>query len=89
VTAHLDKPQLAAPRNGGAPGPRASARPAYFPGLGMTDTACYVGQDLAPGFAVAGPAVIEEATTTIVVPPGSRLRVNPLGDYVIDLEEAV
>ena len=30
-----------------------------------------------------GPAVIEEATATTVVPPGATLRVDPFGSLVI------
>jgi N-methylhydantoinase A len=38
---------------------------------------------IAPGEVVDGPAVIVEATATTVVPPGSRLEVDGLGDLVI------
>jgi N-methylhydantoinase A len=46
--------------------------------------------DLAPGAAVAGPAVIVEATATTVVPPGASVSVDPLGTLVMDVapEEA-
>ncbi len=34
---------------------------------------------LAPGQAVAGPAIVESATTTVVLRPGDRARVSPIG----------
>ncbi|MDG4898388.1 hydantoinase/oxoprolinase family protein [Mesorhizobium sp. WSM4976] len=55
-----------------APRPRA-ARPAVF-GREAVMTHRYEGNDLLPGTTVTGPAVIDEMTTTIVVPPGSVLR---------------
>ncbi len=39
---------------------------------------------LAPGFALDGPAVIEEPTATTVVPPGWRARVLESGDIMIE-----
>jgi N-methylhydantoinase A len=44
-------------------------------------------EDLQPGQAVEGPAVIVEATATTVVPPGSTLRVDEFGTLVIEIGE--
>jgi N-methylhydantoinase A len=46
----------------------------------------YQGSKLAYGNTINGPAVIEEATTTIVVPAGSRISVNEWGDYLMKLD---
>jgi N-methylhydantoinase A len=46
-------------------------------------TTIAIRDDLAPGMVIAGPAVIEEATATTVVPPGATLRVDPFGSLVI------
>ena len=46
----------------------------------------YRGQTLYPGAEIEGPAVIEEPTTTLVVYPGSRARVTPLGTYLLELD---
>ena len=35
---------------------------------------------------VTGPAVVEQATTTVVVFQGQRLEVNEFGDFVLELE---
>jgi N-methylhydantoinase A len=43
--------------------------------------------DLQPGAAVAGPAIVVEQTATTVVPPGSQARVDELGTLVIEIGE--
>lgn len=48
----------------------------------------YRGSDLAPGHSIAGPALIEEQTTTVCLETGDRLAVDPVGNYVIELEAA-
>jgi N-methylhydantoinase A len=61
-------------------------RKAYFKNLGgMVETQVYDGQKLKPGNEIAGPAIIEEPTTTVVVFPGSNVRVTPLGSYLITI----
>jgi N-methylhydantoinase A len=50
-------------------------------GQGFTDTPIYLGAELVPGNEVAGPSIIEETFTTIVVYPGWNARVDDAGDY--------
>jgi N-methylhydantoinase A len=50
-------------------------------GKGFAETPVYLGTDLPPGSQVAGPAIIEETFTTIVVYPGWNARVDDAGDY--------
>ncbi len=50
-------------------------------GEGFADTAIYQGSGLRPGHEVAGPAIIEETFTTIVVYPGWTARLDDAGDY--------
>ena len=82
----LDKPRLTPTRANGA-GFQAAAkekRPAYFRELGgLTETPVYEGSLLGVGTLVTAPAVIEEPTMTIVVFPGSEVRVTGLGSYHI------
>ncbi|GGC52847.1 hydantoinase B/oxoprolinase family protein [Chelatococcus reniformis] len=66
------------------PEPRHS-REVYFAGVGLTQAPVHLGTELPRGAVVAGPAVIEEPTTTLVVYPGSVARVSPSGSYVIDV----
>jgi N-methylhydantoinase A len=55
----------------------------WFGGDAPVGTARHVGAALEPGATVAGPAVIEEPTTTIVVYPGWNAAVTDGGDYLM------
>lgn len=60
-------------------------RQAYFRELGgLTETRIYRGERLKFGNIVDGPAVIEETTTTIVIPPAARATVSRWGNYLIE-----
>ena len=60
-------------------------RKAYFKELGgMVETPIYLGEELGYGNELSGPAVIEEPTTTIVLPPESRATVRRFGSYSIE-----
>ncbi|PXY18103.1 hypothetical protein BAY59_34835 [Prauserella coralliicola] len=61
-------------------------RKVYF-GQGPVDTAIYERDALAVGQSVPGPAVVEEWTTTTVVPPGWLLEVDELGNMIITRSE--
>ena len=50
-------------------------------GQGFAETPVFMGSDLGPGNAIAGPAIIEESFTTIVVYPGWTARVDDAVDY--------
>jgi N-methylhydantoinase A/oxoprolinase/acetone carboxylase beta subunit/N-methylhydantoinase B/oxoprolinase/acetone carboxylase alpha subunit len=47
------------------------------------------GEDLSAGIEIAGPALIVEPTTTVVVYPGMTARVSETGNYVVDTEVSV
>ena len=65
--------------------PRQAMRPKreiYWPDLGRRRaTPVYDGERLANGNKIAGPAIVETADTTVVVQPGTRLRVDELGNF--------
>jgi N-methylhydantoinase A len=46
----------------------------------------YLGEQLAPGASAAGPALVIEPETTIVVYPGWTAPVSNLGNYRLELE---
>lgn len=50
-------------------------------GDGFASTPVYRGLDLQPGHDIAGPAIVEETFTTVVVYPGWSVRVDDAGDY--------
>jgi N-methylhydantoinase A len=53
--------------------------------LGYVPTTIYDGDRMTAGNIVDGPAVIEQRTTTVVVPPDARLEVTGYGDYLMKL----
>ena len=55
-------------------------------GGGYVDTPIYAGADLQPGHTIDGPAIIEEATTTVVVGPDDRVAVDTLDNYLITFQ---
>jgi N-methylhydantoinase A len=62
-----------------------SPRRVYEPALGsMADFAVYRRDDLAPGDELAGPALIEEAQTTTVVPASFTAYIDSVGTIVME-----
>jgi len=59
-------------------------RPAFF-GVELADTPVYDGTRLGPGAEIAGPALVEEPFTVVVVPPGATARLDALGSYELTL----
>jgi N-methylhydantoinase A len=49
------------------------------------EAAIYRGNAIRAGDVITGPAIIEEATTTIVLPPGTAACLTPAGSYVVEL----
>ena len=71
-----------------APGPEDPSpalkrhRPCFFGGE-YVPTACFAGERLAAGNVVAGPAIIEESTTTVVIPTAFVCTVDAHRNYVL------
>lgn len=60
------------------------AREVFFEDCGgFVETVCYSADKLKHGNLLRGPAIVEAAHTTIVVPPDWALKVNEHGDYVM------
>jgi N-methylhydantoinase A len=88
ATAALEKPEMR-PREL----PSGDARPsdsvsAYFPETLAVDVPRFDGATLPLGARIAGPAIIREPTTTVVVYPESSATVTPLGNYLLDIVPA-
>lgn len=60
----------------------ATTRDCYF-GAGYVATPILKAEDLGEGRNVSGPAIIEEATTTLVVAPGKSVTVSGAGNYLL------
>ena len=61
-----------------------TSRSCFFGDAARADTPIYRGETLNAGALVAGPAIVEEPTTTIVVYPGMSARLSAAGDYILD-----
>ena len=84
LIASVDAPSLEPTRS--ADGSEAVAdrrRPAYFGRGGAVETPVYLGERLPAGAVIAGPAIIEEPTSTLVVHPGASARVSAGGRYIL------
>jgi N-methylhydantoinase A len=89
VTAVLKVPGSAATSQGadGASGePVKGQRQAYFPEHGKhVTTTVYDRYALQPGQSFAGPAIIEERESTLIVGPGGRFEVAPSGSIIVSI----
>ena len=61
-------------------------RPVWFAETGFVDTNVYRRESLPADATLTGPAIIEQMDTTTVVPPQSKVRIDPIGNIFIDLE---
>jgi N-methylhydantoinase A len=75
-------------RGGDAGAARKGERPVYFPGAGgFVSTAVYDRYRLGIGDTLAGPAVVEEEGSTLVVGPGAAARVSASGNIIMTLAD--
>lgn len=80
---HRAKPSLArALGTASSAGAQKGVRQAYFDG-GMRETPVYDALRLGAGARVEGPAILEQPTTTIVVPPGFQIVVSDEGTFLL------
>jgi len=61
----------------------ASTRDAYFDGA-WVDTPIYELEALKPGHGIEGPAIIQAAYTTAVIPPGRRFSIEKHGLGILE-----
>lgn len=85
IFGRVDKPKpLRLSARAGAENVITSRRPMIFSADGRAvEGPVYDGGRLGAGDDIAGPAVIEETTTTIVIDPGWRARLHESGSYVL------
>jgi N-methylhydantoinase A len=84
MSIRLSRPAKAAGNKVGRHKPKPwMTRQAYFGGESLRKTPVFRGIELKPGAAIAGPAIIEEPTTTIVVYPRMSAFVSPSGHYIL------
>ena len=79
----MTAPKMAAPKASRAAKLKGT-RPAYFPEWREhRQTNVYDRDALVAGDAFPGPAIIEEASSTLIVPPGAGFKVEPSGNIVV------
>ena len=86
--AHIDKPAVGAGATNGSQ-PTATSektRRTFFPETGTCEAPIYIADDLRPGVSIPGPAIVEEATTTIVVQPNSTAVLDTSDRYVLTVD---
>jgi N-methylhydantoinase A len=90
VSAYGRLDRLSLPRRapcGGNPAPRAH-RPVYFGSQqGLCDTPIYDFDALVQGQQLAGPAVVEQRFSTVLVLPGHRARVDEFGSILMEVPQ--
>ena len=78
------EPQVAA---AGAPAPYREA-PCWFGGSESVATPRYDRERLGAGARIAGPAIVEDAWSTVVLPPGAALEVDGASHLHIEVGDA-
>ncbi|RZA10701.1 MAG: hypothetical protein EOP93_24435, partial [Lysobacteraceae bacterium] len=73
-------------RSGPPPSPRESRKVFWPTAMAWLETSVWDGELLGPGDALSGPAVVELPHTTVAVAPGQHLKVDAMGNYVIELQ---
>jgi N-methylhydantoinase A len=58
-----------------------------FVEFGLCEAVIYDGNRFEPGMNLRGPAIVEEAGATIVIPPDFRCAIDDYGNYLINLPE--
>jgi N-methylhydantoinase A len=64
---------------------RKGSRKAYFPG-GFRDVAVYDRYRLLPGMHFAGPAIVEERESTVIVGPDSHFRIDEQWNLIVEFQ---
>ena len=86
LTVKIEAPAARAAPPPMSPDPVAAGhRECFFGGTGSVRTPIFKAADLGPGHRIAGPAVIEEPTTTLVVYPGMSAHVSRAGHYRLQI----
>jgi N-methylhydantoinase A len=64
---------------------RRTVRPVWFETGGWRDTPIYRRERLPEGARFEGPAIVEQLDCTIVVEPGNRVQVDPIGNLIVSV----
>ena len=68
--------------------PVKGSRPTYFPDAkGYVETTVYDRTKLAVGDTLAGPAIIEDADSTLIVGPGAAVDIAATGNIIVTMPD--
>jgi N-methylhydantoinase A len=84
-TEPLSAPEVSKSNLGNDHFARLSKRACYFGDATAVATSIFKPSDLRAGLRIAGPAIIEEPTTTLVVYPGMSATVSGAGNYLLEI----
>ena len=80
--------EVRAAAGAGTGDPRTGTRPAWFAETGgFVETPVLERGRMRPGYAFEGPAIVEEAESTLILGPGAKARVDDQLNLVVDLPE--
>jgi N-methylhydantoinase A len=82
---HVSRPPLNRVEPGGESDPAIGRRRVYFGRQGWIDTPILARERLYPGREREGPAIINEMSSTTVVPPGDAFHIDDIGNIVIEV----
>lgn len=89
LTVELAKPELPRLQEGSTTPPRSAERPhrpvVFRAAAGAWDTPVWDRSELMVQNRIEGPAIVEETTSTTVLPPGASLMVGPYGELRIEV----
>jgi N-methylhydantoinase A len=85
ATIRRERPLLPALDEGPVPEPMSRRDVLFGRGAARLSTPVYWRSDLHAGNEIAGPAIVAEAISTTLLAPGDRLRVDRLGNLLIDV----
>ncbi len=66
-------------------GAKSGNRPIWFDDGGAIDSAVWHRRDVAPGTALAGPAVVEQFDATTLIPPGATAHIDDASNMIVRL----
>jgi N-methylhydantoinase A len=81
-----EKPPIAGAVDGDGTAATATGEREIILRAGTFSAATYDGASLRPGATIAGPALIDDVDTTLLVPEGDRLEVDGMGNYVFTVD---
>jgi N-methylhydantoinase A/oxoprolinase/acetone carboxylase beta subunit len=64
---------------------RSAVRTAFLPGHGQVECQIHLREDITPGSTITGPALVEDGSSTIVLPPNAKGTIDSWGNLIVRL----